>query len=530
MNHIFISHVEEDKELALELVQSLESAGYSTWHYTRDSVSGPSYLLQTRQAIIDSSIVMVIVSQASVTSSQVTKEIVRAHERNKHIIPLLYGITDAEYKRIQPEWEEAIGSATSVEINKGKVQVVSPRIIKGLLGLGVHANVKQQAAENKDPGAGPGSAPPQPAMESPTYTSKKVSTPQITGSKVNKKGKIQKNSLLILGALICLSILSVFIYYLLTIPSIGLQTYGQQDGQRKPNDSSSAASTILPANNDNSKTKVADKSLSSLQIMAKSKPTNSLDQAKTSPEPGISYVSFVTDYTCDLTINQIYYGQIHDNVKFEKNLSIGTYQIVATNPLNPADRYETSFAVSSQDITKEKIINIRLKELVSAHSFSGTTENKSTVKTGNAIDHIRVTYDNIRSHKTVYSNHNHYHVVYVVSNTSDQPIMVKLTLPKGYYIHCDQPGVHGCEGNNEVFIESNVITKSNIVTNSDAKEYKVGGYKTQDFNFDFDLDKLDHTLMKTIRVAADGKGTSSKNHSEVALHDGFGKVNCKAHY
>ena len=51
MNHVFISHVKEDADVAFELALALEEAGYSTWCYELDSIPGPSYLLQTGKAI-----------------------------------------------------------------------------------------------------------------------------------------------------------------------------------------------------------------------------------------------------------------------------------------------------------------------------------------------------------------------------------------------------------------------------------------------------------------------------------------------
>ena len=51
MATIFISHVEEDQALALEIAGGLERASYTTWYYERDSSPGPSYLLQVNGAI-----------------------------------------------------------------------------------------------------------------------------------------------------------------------------------------------------------------------------------------------------------------------------------------------------------------------------------------------------------------------------------------------------------------------------------------------------------------------------------------------
>jgi hypothetical protein len=58
MNYLFISHVEEDRSVALELAALLEEAGFRTWYYERDCYPGLSYLIQTGQAIEDSAAVM----------------------------------------------------------------------------------------------------------------------------------------------------------------------------------------------------------------------------------------------------------------------------------------------------------------------------------------------------------------------------------------------------------------------------------------------------------------------------------------
>ena len=136
-NHIFISHVEEDAEITSEIAKGLEKAGYKTWYYERDSVGGLSYLLQTMQAIERSQAVILLISPNSLSSNQVTKEVVRTHEAGKPFIPLLHGITHVEFQQRQPEWREAIGSATSVSIPKQGVSKILPRITDGLASLGV---------------------------------------------------------------------------------------------------------------------------------------------------------------------------------------------------------------------------------------------------------------------------------------------------------------------------------------------------------------------------------------------------------
>ncbi|MFC1914714.1 toll/interleukin-1 receptor domain-containing protein, partial [Chloroflexota bacterium] len=127
MNDVFISHVEEDAHFALEIALGLEGAGYITWSYEIDSLPGPSYLIQTGKAVEESKAVVVVISPDSMSSHQVTKEVVRAHESGKRFIPMLRGITHIEFQNRQPEWREAIGSATSISIPKDGAASVIPR-------------------------------------------------------------------------------------------------------------------------------------------------------------------------------------------------------------------------------------------------------------------------------------------------------------------------------------------------------------------------------------------------------------------
>jgi hypothetical protein len=129
---IFISYVEEDGGIAEEVARGLEAAGYSTWYYQRDSAPGPAYLLQVLQAIEDCQAFVLIASPHAVKSHQVTKEVVKGHEYNKLFIPLLSDITDAGFKEKQPQWEMALGAATSVEIPDSGVSSVMPGVLRGL--------------------------------------------------------------------------------------------------------------------------------------------------------------------------------------------------------------------------------------------------------------------------------------------------------------------------------------------------------------------------------------------------------------
>lgn len=137
MRDIFISYVEEDNPVTTELAAGLEAAGYSVWYYERDGEPGASYLLQTRIAIDQCQAFILIISPHSVESEQVTVEIVRAHETNKTFFPLRSAITHAEFAQRRPEWAQALGAATSVNIPPEGTATLIPRLLRGMEKLGI---------------------------------------------------------------------------------------------------------------------------------------------------------------------------------------------------------------------------------------------------------------------------------------------------------------------------------------------------------------------------------------------------------
>jgi len=146
MSDVFIAHVEEDAAVALEIALGLEEAGYTTWCYEVDSLPGPSYLIQTGQAVEQAEVLVLVISPHSVGSRQVTREVVRAHETGKEFVPVLRGITHIEFQNRQPEWREAVGAAASIRIPAEGVASILPRIFDGLKALDIHPGPKSEAA------------------------------------------------------------------------------------------------------------------------------------------------------------------------------------------------------------------------------------------------------------------------------------------------------------------------------------------------------------------------------------------------
>jgi hypothetical protein len=134
---VFISHVEEDSELALAITERLEGQGYSTWYYERDCIPGISYLVQTGAAIENCEVFLLIISKDSLSSHQIDVEIERAHEESKPIIPLRLGISHPEFQNRRPLWKQVIGTTASIEVERGKVELAVKRITSALRQMGI---------------------------------------------------------------------------------------------------------------------------------------------------------------------------------------------------------------------------------------------------------------------------------------------------------------------------------------------------------------------------------------------------------
>jgi len=132
---VFISHVEEDQALAFSLVKRLQAAGYTTWCYEHDTIPGPPYLEQVLEAVQRCDAFVLLISRDSLGSSQVTGEVIEAHEKGKSFVPLLIGVSHAEFKKRQPQWGFALKAASSIPVPPEGLHAIMPRILEGLTKL-----------------------------------------------------------------------------------------------------------------------------------------------------------------------------------------------------------------------------------------------------------------------------------------------------------------------------------------------------------------------------------------------------------
>jgi hypothetical protein len=145
-SNVFISHVEEDEKVAIDIASALEQKGYKTWYYERDSIPGTSYLLTTGQAIEQAKAVILIISRNSLRSNQVHAEVVATFEAGIPFLPILNDITHQEFQQSRPDWRRMLASSTSIAIPREGVSRMVPRLIAGLTTLDIP---KREGFENK---------------------------------------------------------------------------------------------------------------------------------------------------------------------------------------------------------------------------------------------------------------------------------------------------------------------------------------------------------------------------------------------
>src|SRR5580658_4275527 len=137
---VFLSYVEEDGDVAHAIAEGLESQNYSTWYYERDCPTGADYFEETYKAISDCDAMIVLISPRSVTSDQITREIVRAVESSKATLPLLLDRSHDEYAKRRPGWKQAMAASNATRVTPERIPTIIPALVAGLKAKGIQAS------------------------------------------------------------------------------------------------------------------------------------------------------------------------------------------------------------------------------------------------------------------------------------------------------------------------------------------------------------------------------------------------------
>ena len=125
----------KDSTVAEQLSNFVRKKKWKTWLYTHNSIPGVSYISEIGRQLQKSQGVILIASQSSMASSQVTAEVIRAYEENKKILPILVGITHADLQLRQEEWRQALSSTTSFSHDESNIERTEHAILLFLTSL-----------------------------------------------------------------------------------------------------------------------------------------------------------------------------------------------------------------------------------------------------------------------------------------------------------------------------------------------------------------------------------------------------------
>jgi TolB-like protein/Flp pilus assembly protein TadD len=146
---VFISYSREDKDRVLELASRLRSAGVSIW-IDQGGIDGAAMWGEAIVHAIERAKVMVLmVSESSVRSHNVAKEVVLTSERKGHILPILL-----EPTAIPPSLKYPLAGIQQIEYFQGDPQQNLQSILRSLEKLGVARQPPQAAGSTASAAAG----------------------------------------------------------------------------------------------------------------------------------------------------------------------------------------------------------------------------------------------------------------------------------------------------------------------------------------------------------------------------------------
>jgi hypothetical protein len=118
MKHIFISYARKDIYLVDQVVNKIGSAGYKYWIDRKDIQGGDLWREELVEAIENSYVFIIMLSQNSVSSNYVLQELNQAIEQNKFILPLkilevsipeeVKYLEERQYIDLVQDWEDGL--------------------------------------------------------------------------------------------------------------------------------------------------------------------------------------------------------------------------------------------------------------------------------------------------------------------------------------------------------------------------------------------------------------------------------------
>jgi TolB-like protein/Flp pilus assembly protein TadD len=153
---VFISYSREDKDRVLELAGQLRAAGVSLW-IDQGGIDGAAMWGEAIvHAIENAKVMLLMVTEASVRSHNVAKEVVLTSERKGHILPVML-----EPTTIPPSLKYPLAGIQQIEYFQGSADENLKAILRSLQKLGIEAAPPPVAtAKSDEAGSGKAAAAP----------------------------------------------------------------------------------------------------------------------------------------------------------------------------------------------------------------------------------------------------------------------------------------------------------------------------------------------------------------------------------
>jgi len=196
---IYILHTEDDVKIALNISLRLEEAGFSTYIRKHDNHESNSETLASAKAVL------LIVSPFSILSyGKFRFEIEVLKQTKKSLLPLLYGMSRAEFDTKKTEWKTIIGSSATAQIKDETVGEIIPKLVTVLKGLGENPNSKLDAEKISEIHS---------QISEIEKIQKNISAAQTTTPEANNVKRKSANPFVYLAAAVIVIAFSVFGYF-----------------------------------------------------------------------------------------------------------------------------------------------------------------------------------------------------------------------------------------------------------------------------------------------------------------------------
>jgi TolB-like protein len=151
---VFVSYASQDAAVANKVVEALEKHGIQCWIAPRDVVPGSLYADEIVGAINDAKVVVLVLSEHSITSPHVGKEIERASSKRRRIIAL--HVDSAPLTRA---FEYFLSESQWIDVGAGAVEAAAAKLVEAVRRHLDPAGAVEPRGRSDQPTVRPGSTP-----------------------------------------------------------------------------------------------------------------------------------------------------------------------------------------------------------------------------------------------------------------------------------------------------------------------------------------------------------------------------------